>query len=140
MKEIKMNPLIPYLFFNGNCREVMNFYQSCFGGELEFFTYADSPENNPHKGANDEIMHATLRKDALTIMAADWPDKDAKQGNNVHFNIDSKTIAEIETLFKALSQDGKIVQPLVDTFWGARFGMLVDKFGIHWMLNCSLNK
>lgn len=136
-----MKPLIPYLLFNGNCREVMNFYKNCFGGELLLFTYGDSPENAcPKVAAKDQIMHATLKKDAFTMMASDWPEGQADQGNNVHLNIDCETLDEIEMLFKALSNEGQVKQSLSDTFWGARFGMLIDKYGIHWMLNYPLPK
>ena len=138
-----MKPLIPYLFFNGNCREAMNFYKQCFDGELQLMTYADAPadENCNSKGAKDnEIMHASLTNGIFMLMASDWPEGGAKQGNNVSLNINCQSIAEIEKLFKALAADGEVVQALTDTFWGARFGMLVDKFGIHWMLNCELKK
>lgn len=136
-----MRPLIPYLLFNGNCREAMNFYQACFGGELQLMTYGDAPTEFYDTASNkNEIMHSFLKNDALTLMASDWPNREAKPGNNIQLNIDCETKAEIETLFKKLSHEGKVVQPLADTFWGAHFGMLVDKFGIHWMLNYQLQK
>lgn len=136
-----MQPLVPYLFFNGNCREAMNFYKSCFGGDLQVFTYGDAPPDAHMKdAAKDAIMHSTLIKDSLVIMASDSPGGAANPGINIHLSIDCETMAEIESLFKALSQQGKIDQPLADTFWGAHFGMLTDKFGIHWMLNCHLKK
>lgn len=136
-----MKPLIPYLFFNGNCREAMSFYKECFGGELQLMTYSDAPTEFHNTAANkNEIMHSFLKNDSLTLMASDWPNREAKPGNNIHINIDCETKSEIETLFKKLSEAGKVVQPLGDTFWGAHFGMLVDKFGIHWMLNYHLQK
>ena len=136
-----MKPLVPYLCFNGNCHEVMNFYKQCFGGELQLITYGESPEGVCDKNADkNAIMHAFLKKDDFSLMASDWPDGEAKQGNNVHLNIECETKLEIETLFKKLSQEGKVVQALADTFWGAHFGMLVDKYGIHWMLNYPLQK
>lgn len=136
-----MNSLIPYLFFNGNCREAMNFYQQCFAGELKLMTYGDAPEEaNDKKADKNEIMHSTLKNDSLTLMASDWPGGKANPGNNVHLNIDCVSKSEIETLFNKLSQEGKVIQPLADTFWGAHFGMLIDKYGIHWMLNYTLQK
>jgi len=136
-----MNPLVPYIFFNGNCRDAMNFYKSCFGGDLQAFTYGDAPPDSGMKDApKDAIMHSTLIKDSLTIMASDWPGGAANQGNNISLSIDCGSMSEIETLFKALSQGGKVTQPLADTFWDAHFGMLTDQFGIHWMLNCPLKK
>ncbi|MFZ2314411.1 MAG: VOC family protein [Gammaproteobacteria bacterium] len=134
-----MKPLIPYLFFNGNCREAINFYQQCFGGELELVTYGDAPKDaRVQEAANNEIMHASLTKGTCALMASDWPSNGANQGNNVQLSINCETMLEIETLFDKLSSEGKIVQPLSDTFWGARFGMLIDKYGIHWMLNYPL--
>lgn len=134
-----MKPLIPYLFFNGNCREAMNFYQQCFGGELEIMTYGDAPQQNNHPaGPENEIIHSFLKNDHFTLMASDWPNQGAKLGDNVQLNISCESLAEIEELFKKLTNGGKIIQSLSDTFWGARFGMLIDQFGIHWMLNYPL--
>lgn len=138
-----MKPLIPYLFFNGNCREAMNFYQQCFGGKLELMPYSNAPEamqNACGNGAKDQIMHSSLTNDSFMLMASDWPDGKANQGNNISLNIQCETIDEIENLFKKLSVEGKITQPLSDTFWDSRFGMLIDKYDIHWMLNCPLTK
>lgn len=138
-----MQPLVPYIFFNGNCREAMNFYKECFGGsDLRLFTYGDAPpnESSMKNAPKDAVMHCSLTKGSMTIMASDWPEGGANQGNNINLNIDCESMNEIQTLFKALSQGGKVTQPLGDTFWGAHFGMLTDKFGIHWMLNCQLQK
>lgn len=136
-----MRPLIPYLMFNGNCREAMSFYKTCFGGDLELMTYGDAPDqNNCAQAKKDEVMHSSLRNGTFTLMASDWPDKGAKMGNSVQLNIDCESIEQIEKLFTLLRQEGKIVQELANTFWGARFGMLIDKFGMHWMLNCQLQQ
>ena len=62
------------------------------------------------------------------------------KGNNNYLCIDCENVAEVERLFTALSAGGQVMQPLQDTFWGARFGMLTDKFGMHWMFNCELPK
>lgn len=136
-----MNPITPYLFFNGNCREAMNFYKECFGGDLELITYAQSPEKSFGKEVDENgIMHAFLKNGSFIIMASDSPDGVIKEANNVHLNIDCASMTEIETLFKKISQGGTVVQALTDTFWGAHFGMAIDKFGIHWMLNYHLKK
>jgi len=75
-----MKPLTPYLFFNGNCREAMKFYQDCFGGKLDLITYADSPKDAcPQDADKNEVMHAALRNDTFFLMASDWPAKGAKQ-------------------------------------------------------------
>lgn len=134
-----MKPLVPYLFFNGNCREAMTFYRDCLGGNLELMTYADGPKDNPClKAATDKIMHGCLRDGAFSLMASDMLDDEPAQGNNVHLNIECESIAETQKLFKALGDGGEIKMPLADTFWGAHFGLLIDKFGMRWMLNCPL--
>lgn len=138
-----MKQLIPYLFFNGTASHAMKFYQQCFGGNLELHTYGDAPPEkkaDPQlKGAAaNEVMHATLTDGKFTLMASDWPNKRANQGDNIQLSIDGNSIEEIEKLFKSLGANGKVVMPLADTFWGAHFGMLIDQFGIHWMLSCEL--
>ena len=136
-----MKPLIPYLFFNKNCREAINFYQQCFGGELQLCTYADAPELPSDKNVDkNDIMHAFLKNESFSLMASDWPGNEAKEGNNVQLSIDGESKEQLDTLFNKLAQGGKITQPLENTFWGAYFGMLIDKFGIHWMLNFDLKK
>lgn len=138
-----MKPLTPYLFFNGNAREAMNFYKECFGGELECMTYADAPQGENMEegcaGSNQEgIMHACLRSGDLTLMASDW--NEAKEGNNFRMNIDCSSKNEIERIFKALSTKGKVDQALQDTFWGSHFGMVTDQFGMQWMLSLPLER
>src|SRR3990167_5434180 len=116
----------------------MNFYKTCFGGQLECKTYADAPKDSgieaASPGANkDSIMHACLQSGDLMLMAADWAE--AKPGNTIRLSIDGESREQIETLFNALSAQGKIDHPLKDTFWGAYFGMVTDQFGMQWMLN-----
>ncbi len=136
-----MKPLIPYLFFNGNCREAMEFYKDCFGGELASMPYSEAPPGNQcGDGDKDKIMHAMLTSGELTLMASDNPMAAPILGDNVHININCDTLDEIETVFKRLSAGGNVVQALHDAFWGSRFGMLTDKYGFRWMLNCQLKK
>lgn len=131
-----MKALTPYLSFNGNCREAMNFYKEIFGGNLEMMTWADAPPGSCADGAKDKIMHACLTNGAFNLMAADNPEKETQIGDSVHLTLNCESVAEIDKLFELLGTGGKTVMPLDNTFWGARFGMLDDKFGFHWMLNC----
>lgn len=136
-----MKPIAPYLFFDGNCREAMNFYKQCFGGTLDLITYADAPpQKAPAHSEKDKIMHSSLRKGDFSIMASDNPKSTPVVGDNIHLSIDCQTIPEVQALFKAMSQGGTITMPLADTFWGSHFGMLIDKFGIYWMFNVELKK
>lgn len=137
-----MKALTPYLFFNGNCQEAMHFYQSVFGGNLEMMTNAEAPHNACPQNVKlvpEQIMHASLTQGELMIMASDNPMSKPQTGDHISLSINCSTTQETEQLFHALSNGGKITMPLADTFWGAYFGMLIDKYGVHWMLNCQLN-
>lgn len=126
-----------YLTFNGNCREAMNFYQKCLGGELAFQTVGESPLSE--KMANemkDCILHATLSNGSLLLMASDIVDENGLlKGNAVSLVLHCDSEKEIKTFYKKLSSGAQATHPLEDTFWGALFGSLTDKFGNHWLLN-----
>lgn len=130
-----MKEVAPYLNFNGNCREAMTFYKKCLGGELNLMPFGDAPIETP-AGAKDKIMHSTLQVGNAYIMASDaMPGQATQAGTNVHLSINCESSAEVDKLFKALSENGRVTMPLQDTFWGARFGMVADQFGINWMFN-----
>ncbi len=138
-----MKQTVPFLHFDGNCREVMEFYKECFGAELFLMPYSAAPSDQTWvtPESRDRIMHSTLRQgDLELLMAADtMPGTPFHQGNFAVV-IECETYEEIDTLFKALSVGGEVAMPLQDMFWNARFGMINDKFGIHWMLNYALPK
>ena len=133
-----MKQITPYFFFEGNCREVMQFYKEVFGGDLTMMKIGDSPEADAeHMPANkDLIMHAALTVDGrMVIMASDTmlPEQTAEMGEGVYNAIICTSQEEIETFFAKLSEGGKVNQPLVEAFFGW-FGTLTDKFGVKWML------
>ena len=125
-----------YLTFDGNTREAMQFYADGLGAQLHMMTFGESPMHSAPE-AKDRIMHASLTKGSAILMASDsMPGMPFQQGNNVWINIDCEDAAEIDRYFAAFSRGARaIVMPLQETFWAARFGMLTDKFGIHWMFN-----
>jgi PhnB protein len=131
-----MKETITYLNFDGNCREAMRFYERCFGGELYLMPFSEAPGDLP-KEARDRIIHATVKKDGSTVlMASDtMPGMPFKQGNNFSICINCESLPELDRLFSAVGEKGKVTMPLQDTFWGARFGMLTDQFGVNWMFN-----
>jgi PhnB protein len=134
-----MKPLVPYLFFNGNCREAMEFYRACFGGKLEMMTYAQSPDPERCKpGDEDKIMHALLAEGDFALMASDNPVAAPAVGDNISLSAACVDGPATDRLFAALGEGGKVAMPLEKTFWGAYFGMLVDRYGIHWMLSCPV--
>ena len=133
-----MKSINPYLNFDGTCREAMTFYSKALGGQLTVQTFKESGQ-----GDSDRIMHARIDSGspATILMASDsQPGDKVNVGNNIWLTIDCSDIAEQDRHFAALSEGGNVVMAPVDTFWGARFGMLKDKFGIGWMLNCELKK
>ena len=130
-----MKATITYLNFDGNTREVMQFYQRCFGGDLMMQQFSDVNIEAPPEARN-RIVHAKLTAGPCTLMASDTlPGMPLNKGNNFHICLNPESAEETEKVFNALAHNGNITMPLQDMFWGARFGMLVDQFGINWMLN-----
>lgn len=132
-----MKNVISYLSFSGNCREAMHFYKECLGGELVLQTVGESPmaAQMPAK-MKDCILHSTLTNGNVVIMATDIsPQNGIIKGNNISLMLDCESELEIRTLYKNLLDEGHSNHPLENTFWGAIFGDLTDKFGNHWLLN-----
>jgi PhnB protein len=136
-----MSKIVAYLNFPGTCREAMTFYQQCLGGELNMmgFEHAPNADQLP-EAARHGIMHANLVNGPLTLMASDSPLAPVTNGDSVSLSIDCDSAAEADQLFAALSVGATIKMPLADQFWGAKFGMLVDKFGINWLVNYDYKK
>ena len=142
-EESNMIKFAPYLYFNGNCREAMTFYKKCLGGELKFVTVGESPTGSQMPAsAKDKIMHSTLEKGNILIMASDWlaPTGAPIKGNMIRLCIASSTgKQEIEGYFSKLSKDGRVSYPLKEEFFGT-FGGFTDKFGIEWMFQADKPK
>lgn len=131
-----------YLNFDGNCEEAFLFYKAIFGGEFAFLGYfKDMPEAEDCKIAESDhnrVMHVSLPIGDSVLMGSDTagqPENHFKQGNNFSISINAETKLEADTMFQKLSVGGKPLMPLSDTFWGDYFGMLVDKFGVSWMIS-----
>jgi PhnB protein len=126
-----------YLTFNGNCREAMNFYRDCFGGSLIFQTLGESPlsEKMPRK-MRDSILHSTLLNGILVVKGSDLvQDSGLIRGNAISLSLECSSEKEITQYYEKLSVGGQVTHPLEKTFWGALFGTLTDRYGIHWLLN-----
>ena len=132
-----MSQINAYLNFNGNCREAMVFYQECLGGELTVQTIEGSPvEAQCPAAMKHHILHASLLKNGLVLMASDMTGPDGFiKGNTISLSLNCSSEREIKTFFSNLSSGGQITHPLEEQFWGATFGVLTDKYGIRWMLN-----
>ncbi len=126
-----------YLTFNGNCREAMTFYAACLGGELVLQTIGESPmaEKMPPQ-MKECILHSSLINGSVVIMATDCVKEEGLiKGNSVSLCLNCSSEEEIKSCYEKLSAGGKADHPLEDTFWGAVFGDLTDKFGNQWLLN-----
>lgn len=129
--------LVPYLNFNSQTKEAMEFYKSVLGGELTMTTFGESgaPVEDKFK---DGIMHAELKNDELTFMASDGDAHHViTMGDNVSMSLVGSEDEKMSKWFEGLSEGGKVEQPLEKAPWGDKFGMFTDKFGIHWMVNIS---
>jgi PhnB protein len=135
-----MKTLNPYLSFAGNCQEALNFYKDAFGGEVvSIQTFGEAPVDMEGI-TKDSIMHSEFRAEGVSFMASDALSPARAGSGNITLNITLDSEQEQDTVFSKLADGGKVTMPLNDTFWGARFGMLIDKFGISWMLNCEKKK
>lgn len=131
--------LNPHLHFNGHCEEAFTFYQQCLGGNIQtMMTYGDSPmADQTPPDWRDKIIHATLMVGETALMGADVPRDQYETPRGFSVTIQLNEPAEAERIFRELSESGTVTMPLVQTFWAARFGMVVDRFGIPWMINCG---
>ena len=137
-----MTTVNTYLTFNGNCETAFNFYKSVFGGEFEFISkFKDMPQNPNHPTPDsdlDRIMHVSLPIGKTLLMGSDagseWS-SNVIVGNNFSVSINTDSKEEADRLFNDLSQNGKVLMPMKNTFWGSYFGMFTDQFGIQWMVS-----
>lgn len=130
----------PYLHFKDNCRDAMQFYKELFGGELEMMKISESPAKDefPERVQNN-VLHSSLKNGEFLLMASDMCGMgELKQGNSVELNLNCSSEEEINHLYIELSKDGQIIDDLKEQFWGALFAMVVDRFGVRWMLSLDL--
>jgi PhnB protein len=130
----------PYLSFDGGCEAAFSLYAKVLGGQLRpVFRYGGSPmaERVPPEW-HDRIMHATLELPAgRVLMGADAPPGTYRAAAGFSLSLQMSDTAEAERVFSALADGGTVIMPLEKTFWAERFGMLVDRFGIPWQVNCE---
>ncbi len=129
--------LNPYISFDGNARQAVEFYQSVFGGELAVNTFgeygaADSPDA-------DKIMHGQLETPAgYTLMVSDTPEgRPYNPGDNMTVSLSGDDSDELRAYFEKLSAGGNVMMPLEKQMWGDEFGMVADQFGIAWLVNIT---
>jgi len=135
-----MTQLNPYLNFNGQCREAMTFYKECLGGELIMQKIAESPMAAQMPSAmGGQILHSMLTNNGIILMGSDMIGNKLEKGNAIALCLNCDSDEEMHVLFDKLSAGGHIKHPLHQSFWGATYGELTDKFGLSWMFSHSKN-
>jgi PhnB protein len=131
--------LNPYLNFNGQCEAAFKFYELCLGGKIEaMMPHAGTPmeEHTPPEW-RDKILHASLVVGDNVLMGSDAPPDQYEAPKGISVSLHIADLADAERVFHALAENGIVTFPIQQTFWAARFGMLVDQFGIPWIINCE---
>jgi len=129
----------PYLSFKGDCEAAFAFYAQCLGGQVgAIFHYGGSPMADQVPAAwADKVMHGSMTLGDQVLMGGDVVPESYEAPKGFSLSLQIKSTADAERIFQDLSKDGKVVMALEPTFWAARFGMLVDRFGIPWLVNCE---
>jgi PhnB protein len=131
--------ITPYLGFNGQCGEAFRFYEQCLGGKIvAMMTFRETPAAG-HVPAEmrDRIIHARLMVGDSALMGSDSPMEGFEAPRGIHVSLHVEDPAEAERIFHALADGGTVQMPIEETFWAVRFGMVVDRFGTPWMINCE---
>jgi PhnB protein len=129
----------PYLFFNGQCEEAIEFYRKSLDAEVtQLMRFKDSPEPHPPgmlpPGWEKKVMHASFRIGDTTVMASDGMCGGTSSFGGISLSVAVQDDAKAEQLFAALSEGGKVTMPMSTTFFASRFGMVTDRFGVGWMV------
>ena len=132
----------PYLSFNGQCEAAFTFYERCLDARVgAIFRYAGTPmADQVPPDWQDKVMHGTVTIGEQVFMAGDVAPDRYEEPKGFSLSIQIGDTSEAERIFHELAKDGRIMMPLEKTFWAARFGMVVDRFGIPWLINCETPK
>lgn len=129
----------PYLLFKGDCEQAFQYYEKALGGKIEAMIRHEGTPAEAHVSPEwrRKIMHARLTVGDQALMGSDAPLERFERPQGFSVSLQVKSPAEAERVFNSLAEGGTVRMPLQQTFWSARFGMLVDRFGIPWMINCE---
>ena len=129
----------PYLFFDGRSEEALEFYRKALGAEVTMLMrFKECPERGERAmippGSAEKVMHASVRIGDTSVMVSDGRCQGRPSFQGFSLTLSVREDAEAERLFAALADGGKVETPLAKTFFSSRFGMLVDRFGVAWMV------
>ena len=129
----------PYLSFKGECEAAFKFYEQCLGGQLgAIFRYAGTPlADHVPADWSDKVMHGSVKVGNQVLMGGDVAPAGYEEPKGFSLSLHIKSTADAKRIFHELAKDGRVVVPLEKTFWAALFGMVVDRFGIPWLINCE---
>ncbi|MEO8596225.1 MAG: VOC family protein [Candidatus Solibacter sp.] len=128
----------PYINFNSTCREAIEFYKSALQAEVVFMqTYGESPMAG--MASADLIMHCTIKVGDSVVMMCDSP-QPVPPGGNLSLTLGLDDPERAREIFDRLAEGGAVIMPLEKTFWAEAFGMVTDRFGVPWMVNCEAPK
>jgi PhnB protein len=129
----------PHLTFNGQCEMAFKFYEKCLGGTIVMMLpYGDSPmADQAPSGWHDKVLHATFALGDQILTGGDEPSASYQKPQGFSILLNIAAADEADRVFEMLAENGVVHNPVQETFWAQRFGMLVDRFGIPWMINCG---
>ena len=129
----------PYLSFNGQCEAAFKFYEECLDARIGgIFRYAGTPmADDVPADWQDKVMHGSVTVGGQELMGGDVAPGHYEEPRGFSLSLQIKSTAQAERIFRELSKDGRVGVPLEKTFWAERFGTVVDRFGIPWMINCE---
>ena len=128
-----------YLFFDGRCDEALEFYKNAVGAKVGMLMrFKDAPDQTGMNPASqNKVMHASVQIGDTMVLASDGRNGGQPKFEGFALTVSATSEAEAERIFNALGEGGKVTQPLTKTFFSPKFGMLADKFGVHWMILAS---
>ena len=133
--------LSPYITLDGTASDAIALYERVFGAtKLNVTRAADVAGADVSPDQQNRVIHGALRIGQSVLMVSDAASASEARAGNVQVALDFADIAHLTRTFAALAEDGEVTLPVQDTFWGAKFGMLTDRFGVRWLLNCEIAK
>jgi PhnB protein len=135
---MSIQSLTPYVFLAGQTRRAIAFYERVLGAKVEaLIPLNEVPGSTPRPGSEEHVIHSALRVHGHSLMISDgMPGAEAAKQTNVFLALDFDEPAALERTYAALVEEGVPLRPVHTTFYGGKMGVLVDRFGVHWMLNC----
>ncbi len=129
----------PYLSFKGDCEAAFELYARCLGGKAgPIFRYAGTPlADQVPADWQDKVMHGSLTVGGQVLMGADVAPEQYQEPKGFSLSLHIRSTGDAERIFRELAEGGRVVMPLQQTFWAALFGMVVDRFGVPWLINCD---